>query len=604
MIAVALPLPLFVLAGNVMLWTGAVEAIVTRDDGATTLTHGFAWLVWPTHVHVHDAHLTIDGASYQLDLRVDAAVVDLRLLSLFERRAHFQSIDATGVRAEYRVKLDAADVNDPAIAAYPPFDGTPPQRRAGTPKAAPPSGEAWTVDLDDVRADVDALWIDEFAFEPGGHVHGGLHWTDAGPFTVTPTVVQPDGAVLWLGPHAAVRSLVGDGMLSIATVDLGAAEPGALTAALSFDYGGAGDLADPGGLAIWWPQLDGIVAGDPGPIAIDVAARDGVLVPGSRVHHHTTCADLGPSTSMLRSEADLVLAIEDDGRPSATVTLTDARLQHDDVTLAETAAVRGFVIVAHGDLARAWTLERTHAQTEEIVVEDLRRLSRLAPPDTWTFTRGRARGHAWLDIAADQIPIVHLDAALDAAVFAVGSVQIGASLRAQGRVRYEAGELVADGLGARTDALSLRTDKGKSDGTWVRMRDTTVRYADGELRMDSHATLEDARPAIIHLTRLDPVIEAVPDLRRIEPIAVHATMLLRGELLEIEVVDAEQLGLHVATVWRKQGDDWRLALLASGLTAFGYTMDAGQRLGRPFVLVGQSWYAEQRRWVRALGASR
>ncbi|MBL8947441.1 MAG: hypothetical protein JNK45_29990, partial [Myxococcales bacterium] len=192
----------------------------------------------------------------------------------------------------------------------------------------------------------------------------------------------------------------------------------------------------------------------------------------------------------------------------------------------------------------------------------------------------------------------------DEAVFTVGSVHVGATLQTRGRVRYESGELVADGLTARTDALSLRTDRGKSDGTWVRVRDTTLRYAEGELRVDSHATIEDARPAIVHLTRLDPIIEAVPDLRRIQPIAVHAKMRVRDESLELEIVDAEQLGLHVATLWSMRGDDWRLAVLASGLTAFGYTMAAEQKLGRPFVLVGESWYAEQCRWVRALGVRR
>ncbi len=601
-LAVALPLPLFLTAANVMLWTGAVEAIVTRDDGSVTLTHGFAWVLWPTRVHLHDAHLELDGDGYQLDVRLEDAVVDIRLLSLFERRAELQSIDANGVRAQYRRKLEAEDADHPAVAAYPPIDGEPRPPRPRTPE--PPAGEAWTVDLDDVRAQVDALWIDEFAFEPGGLVHGGLHWTDGGAFSVPPTTVRPAEATLWLGPHAAVRSLVGDGTLSIASVDLGAAEPGALTAALSFDYRGEGVLADPRGLATWWPQLADIVAGEPGPIALDVAAEDGVLVPGSRAHHHTARADLGPATSMLRGEADLVLAIEADGRPSATVTLTQARLVGGDVTMATTAAIRGFLFVTHGDLTRPWALDRVHAETDAVIAEDLRRFSRLAPPESWSFTRGSAEGHARLDIAADEIPILHVDAALDEAVFTVGSVHIGATLQTRGRVRYESGELVADGLTARTDALSLRTARGKSDGTWVRVRDTTLRYAGGELRVDSHATIEDARPAIVHLTRLDPIIDAVPDLRRIQPIAVHAKMRVRDESLELEIVDAEQLGLHVATLWNMRGDDWRLAVLASGLTAFGYTMAAEQKLGRPFVLVGESWYAEQCRWVRALGVRR
>lgn len=604
---VLLPLPLFVLLCNVLLWTGAVEAIVTRDGKATTLRleHGFAWMLWPTRVHIHEAHLEIDAYSYQLALDVDEALVDMRLLSLFERRAHFETISATGVRAEYRVKLHAEDANNPELAAYPGFDDTPVQVKANAPKAIPAADEAWGVDLDDIDAQVDALWIDEFHFDPGGAIAGGMHWTDGHDFEVTPTHVNPDRATLWLGEHEAVRDLVGTGSLSIARFDSSAVEGDAIPGYLALDFRGEGLLVDPAGLTIWWPDLAGLVAGSPGPIEIDVAATDGVLAPGSRVHHHTAYAAVGPWSSYLTAAADLVLAIEQDGRPSATVTLADTRLRGAAGELARAAAVHGYVLLAHGDMTRPWELERTHVETGEVVASDLRKLSSLARTNQWKITRGRARGHGILDIGADEIPTARFDLALDDAAITIGSLRLAASLDTRGRVRrWPSGEVLADELSARTSALAIHTDHGDSRGTWVRVHDTQLRYREGELRVEGRAKIEDARPVIVHLTHLDPVIDAVPDLGRIESISAHGKLLVRADLVEIEILDAEQLGLHVASLWRKHGEQWRLAIWLSGLTAFGFTATEDQKVRRPLVLVGKQWYETQRRWVRQLGTPR
>lgn len=603
-LAVVLPLPLFILLCNVLLWTGAVEALVTRDGAVTRLrlTHGFAWMVWPTRVHVHDPRLEIDAYSYQLLIEADEALLDVRLLSLVERRAHFQEIRAEGVRAQYRIKPDASDANHPELVGFPPFDGTPPQVRSSTPKPLPEPGDEWSLDLDDVDAQVAALWVNAFSFDPVGRIHGGVHWTDTGDFTVDTTTIHPDAAVLWLGEHEAVRDLVGEGTLTIATFDSGETQGNTIPAYMTFDFCGDGTLVDPAGLAIWWPKIDGMVTAEPGPIEIDVAARDGVLTPGSRVHHHSAHAQAGAPSAYVVATADLVLAIEDDGRPSASVILGEARLVGARGELAHTEEIRGRVLVDHGDLARPWQLHSTHVETAEVVAKDLRKLSALAGSDDWQLTRGSARGRGVLDIGADEIPVAELEVAVDDAMMVMGSVQIGGTVDGRGRVRrLRDGEIIADGITGRTKGLSIKTEHGKSDGTWVRVRKSVVRHHEGELRIDGHVTVEDSRPAVVHLTHLDPLIDAIPEVGQIQPIAMHGKVLVRKGLVEIEIVDAKQLGLHVATLWRKRGDDWRLAVWLSGLTAFGFTATEDQKLRRPLVLVGKQWYAEQRRWVRKLG---
>jgi len=605
-LALLVPLPAFILLCNVLLWTGAIEALVSRDEGVSKLKleHGFAWMVWPTRVHLSGAHLAIDAYSYQLALDMDEAFVDMSLLALLDHRVHFQEITAEGVRAKYRVKVDAEDANAPELVAYPPFDDTPVQVKSAEPKPVPAPDKAWTIDLDDVDAQLDVLWIDEFNLDPGGHVRGALHWTDAGDLSVPETTVDMDGAKLWLAEHEAARDLVGEGTLTIATFDSGEVPGEDIPGYMSFAYRGEGVLVDPAGLAIWWPDLAGMVAGDPGPVEIDASAEAGVLVVGSRIHHHTARAEVGPKASRLVCESDLVFEVEADGRPSATVVLADPKLVGEAGELAHGDAMRGVVHVTHGDMTKPWALASTHVETGEVVAPSLAKLAALADADGWKFTRGSAHGHGVLDIGPDEIPIAELSVQLDKAEVVAGSVEIAASLTTSGRVRrLPSGEILADGLSARTSDLKIHTKGGTSGGTWVRLRDTKMRWADGELTIDSHGRIEDARPAAIHLTHLDPVIDAVPDLGRLEAITAHAKLRMRENLLEIDL-DAEQLGLKIAVLWRKRGKDWRLAIWLSGLTSFGFTSSDDQKVRRPLVLVGKQWYDTQRKWVRQLAVPR
>lgn len=600
------PLPAFILLCNVLLWTGAIEALVSRDEGASKLKleHGFAWMIWPTRVHLHGASLDIDAYSYQLALDMDEAFVDMSLLALLDHRVHFETITAEGVRAQYRVKVDAADANAPELAAYPPFDDTPVQVQSTEPKPVPEPGKAWTIDLDDVDAQADVLWIDEFNLDPAGHIRGGLHWTDAGDLSVPTTTVTMDGSTLWLAEHEAARDLVGEGTLTIATFDSGEIEGADIPGYMSFAYRGEGVLVDPAGLAIWWPDIAGMVAGEPGPVEIDASAEAGVLVVGSRIHHHTARAEVGPKASRLVGESDLVLAVEADGRPSATVLLVEPKLVGEAGELAHGDAMRGLVHVAHGDMTKPWALASTHVESGEVAAPSLAKLAALADSDDWKFTRGSAHGHAVLDIGPDEIPIAELSAQLDKAEMVAGSVEIAASLTTSGRVRrLPSGEILADGMSAKTSDLKIHTKGGTSDGTWVRLRDTKMRWNDGELTIDSHGRIEDARPAAVHLTRLDPVIDAAPDLGRLEAITAHVKLRVSKDLLEIDL-DAEQMGLKIASLWRKRGKDWRLAIWLSGLTAFGFTSTEDQKVRRPLVLVGKQWYETQRRWVRQLAAPR
>ncbi|HWB80704.1 MAG TPA: hypothetical protein VG755_37330 [Nannocystaceae bacterium] len=599
-----LPLPAWILICNLALWTGAISAIVTRDGKVTRmeLDHGFAWMVWPTVVHLKHASLRIDSYSYQLAVEADEAVVDLELLELFDRRVHIESFTGSGVRAEYRDKVDPEEEGDPDLAAYPRFDGTEPQVQPSVPKPVPPAGKEWAVDLDDVDAEVERLWIDEFDVEPCGHVRAAFHWIDADTLSMPTTTVRLADAGLWIGAHEALRGLAGDVTVTFAPFDSGEVDADHVPAYLSFDVEAEGELIDPAALSVWWPDVQHSLSGAPGPIAIAAKAQDGVLQPGTRIHHRSAHGSFVHDPVTLRGAPEVIVDLDDAARPRARVWLRDASLHgKGDDELARSEELHAELIVAHGNMAKPWSIASASGATEDVRADDLRRISAVIDSDSIALKRGRARGSASAEVGEDLVPHGRFDVHVEDGILVAGDVEVGAALHSRGRVTFtEDGELVAKNLELRSRGVTVKTPKGTSRGTWVKLDHGSVRVDDERVVVETRGEIEDARPAVVHLTRLDPFLRAVPDLQRQIPIRTHTKVEVRGDVVDVELIDVEQLGLHVSAAWRKRGEHWRLALLASGLTALGFTMSDAEKLGKPFVLVGQSWFAEQRRWVHAL----
>ncbi|MBC8069579.1 MAG: hypothetical protein IAG13_14675 [Deltaproteobacteria bacterium] len=608
-LALLLPLPIWLLLCNLALWTGLVETLVTHDGKLTSLklSHGFAWTIWPTRVHVRNATFSIDGYTYQLGLEVDEALVDMRLVSLFDHRVRFDSIEATGVRAEYRVKIRPDQADAPQLAAYAAFDGTPPQVRATEPKPVPSAEDAWGVDLDDITAQVDSLWVNEFDVEPCGHIRGEMHWTDGADFSVPTTTVELADAVLWLGGREAVRGIAGELHVAIAPFDTSDPTPHKVPSHLSFGFRADAELVDPGSFAVWSPKIEGQVGAAPGPLEIDVSAVDGVLEQGSRVHHSSDAVWFGPERSRLHGAVELVLSVGEHGKPGAEAWLRKASVQghaHGKSVgeLARTRELHARVVVPHGDMAKPWSIESASAETEEVVADDLRRLSAVIGSDDVQLLRGSARAHASAQMGSDGQPSGRFDLHVDELALATGPVEIRADLDSSGRVRTEPkGGLRADELVLRSPGITVRSPFGTSEGTWVKLHDGSVHYHEQEIVVETRGRIEDARPAIVHLTKLDPLLDVVPDLQKQVPIEVHSKLAVRGNLIELDLVDIEHLGVHVGALWRKRGPSWRLALLASGLTAFGFTIDDDHKVGTLVPLVGKPWFRDQRRWVQQLG---
>lgn len=595
----------WLIAINALLAFGGVESLVTREEpyARTYLEFRRAWCVWPTRVHVYDATFRLDAYSYELEARLEQGVVDIRLLSLLHRRLQFERIEATGVRAMYREKVAAEHADDPRLAGFPPFEDTPPEVKPAQEKPRPEPDDAFGIDIDDLVADVDALWIDEFDTEPCGRVTGGLHWVDGYGFSVDPTTVELADASLWIGGKQAMRGIQGGGTIEIAEFDTYETEGKQVPAYMTFDAEITAQVQEPAALALYAPeQLEGRIAAGTGPIAAQLHATDGFLLPGSLVHYRTDRIDVGPAKARVRTAVDMVLEIDGAGRPHAIVELQDSRLFAKDSVAATVPHSRATATADHAEMTRKWGLAHASLHAPDVQVDDLGAISIMVPSKAWELTGGSLRGSITAEAPDDDVLHASVRARTRHAGVRVHDVTVKASAETRARIHVAAGGRVdIDRIRASAGDVMVRSPGGKTEGTRVRIADAEVHVHDHETTIAVRGEVEDARPALEHFTRLDDLVEAIPDLERIEPIEMRMRLHFAPRVADIELVDAEQLGLHAKGLWRLRGEQWRTAFLFSGTAFVGFAADQGGL--RRVMPASDRWFGEWRTWVRRLGAS-
>jgi hypothetical protein len=597
---------LFVVTVNAMLAFGGIEAIVTRETAYTRLElrHGRAWMVWPTRVHVHDVTILIDTYSYQFRADIDEAFVDIRLLALFDRRFHAQRIDATGVDAVYRRKVDPSEADDAKLGAFAPFEETPPQVKSGDRKPQEDREEVWGVDLDDVDAQVDALWVDEFNTVPCGRVHGGLHWTAGWELEVPRTTVELVDASLWIGEHEAMGSIDGTGNIEIApfiTADTPAAQ---VPTFLTFDVELAAEARDPEAMAIYVPYLAGRISGGRGPVEAELHATNGEFLPGSAVHYRTDAIAFAfPRDAAARSDADVLLEVTGEGHPRVSVEVHDARLVTPHGTAAHVPIARGSLTGERATMVERWTAHAAHFEAPDVRVDDLRGISHLHPTDVFEFTGGSTHGGIEADLDDDGTLLATVSSRMRRAAMRIDEVRVTSTGKASSRLRFSSGEeiLVVDRIHIGLDEVAVRSPNGASHGTWARIDDGRVRVRAKETTIEARGRVEDTRPALVHFTKLDPLVKAIPDLKAIESVEVAMALRLRPRAVDIDIERVEQLGLVMEGTWRLRGERSRGAFLFSGTAALGFAVD--DRGLRQIVPAGSAWLRERLAWVRSLGGA-
>ena len=83
--------------GNVLLWSGALEQIISKKPHKLKVAWSNAWTLWPGEVHIEGFRLDIHGKKSRIQVGIDKGIVQLNLMSLTGKTVDILSADVKGV---------------------------------------------------------------------------------------------------------------------------------------------------------------------------------------------------------------------------------------------------------------------------------------------------------------------------------------------------------------------------------------------------------------------------------------------------------------------------------------------------------------------------
>jgi hypothetical protein len=207
---------------NALLGSSLLQRCVASADGIQ-LEYGAAFSIVPGKVHARRVRLRFEDYNVQFQLDVGNAVFEVSLHELVFRRFHVLSMRAHAVRFRMRHKVSEVGLNAVRLRSYPPIEGfsEPPIYR-GTP-SMPISDEdyrLWQVQLDQVIADVEELWVLEYRFEGRAVASGSFLLKPARWVDVQNAILTLHGGTLSTGGSGAQALVSGQLRSTVAGLDV------------------------------------------------------------------------------------------------------------------------------------------------------------------------------------------------------------------------------------------------------------------------------------------------------------------------------------------------------------------------------------------------
>jgi len=168
----------YVIVGNVLLSTGAIERIVSGHGGGQLLQIGAATTWWFGRVHARDLTLRIQDSSMECLIVAPEADLSISLSHLPLRTFHASRVEIRGLKFLLRMKVDSVRGIEQRASAWPPIPGLPdPPLKPAGPQAPPDLikiYQGWSVHLEGINASLDELWMEEFRYRGKGQVAGAF----------------------------------------------------------------------------------------------------------------------------------------------------------------------------------------------------------------------------------------------------------------------------------------------------------------------------------------------------------------------------------------------------------------------------------------------
>lgn len=602
----------FMLAVNVMLWSGGVERMASGEHPLSTveLRHGRAWMLWPGTVHVRDFELDIDSHLHQLHVEVPSGTVEIALLDLFSRELRTRSVRGEGAVIWIVLKRPAEDSGKdrpgvPAIA-----DFGPPILR-DQPPDVPPRDESWTITIDGIEGRVAEVIVDNVRVDiPVGRVSGSVHAVPGHAFSAPDVSIELEEASVFIADRECLAALD----LAVG-VDVRAFDPfggagRANLAKISGHASASASVVDLGSFASFAtspgrPASEIAVGGGRGQLRIEVEIESGVVEAGSGLDYDTDSLRVHVGDVVVGSALRLRAGVDLDpprGVPvsRATVDLRGVRggVVGADTEAVEAGHVHGHVAFAQTDLAATdWPLHDLSVSIPSLTVDDLAALDGLSDA---VHLEGGSAELSWETARRDDGDYgTEVRVKLDDGALAFGQTHTRGSGEARLSARTPATleETRVRNMDIELDGFALATPRGHSEGTWVRVDSgwLSVDHERGAIEAKLVGRLDDLRPVFAQASARKAVINQVPDLDLTQPLDFQLAIHKYGASLTVDIDDLSRPGLNVRGKVRHTGADTRYLIMLE-LAHIGVSGTAGQQ-PEVDLAIDDDWFERRSAWV-------
>lgn len=502
----ALGLELVYVAGaNMALGGGILERYFTPTDRTIALHYEGAWSIVPGFVEFRRA--SFQGQDNHVQWRVEVGPGSLRVsLPMFARRqVALRQVRGKDVvfRLRHRVRPERA--HSPQVEAYPPIVGyDDPPLLEYEPRPGIDQKKAWEVSLEDVRASVREVWIQEIRYEGPALVYGAFHLVPGKRVWVGPAELELLGGRVSLGEHEAANGVEGTVRCDIPSFEVNEPEGLEVVRHISGSIDLDAQVTSLSFFDLYGPPGGVEVRDGSGQFSSRLRFEQGVATEGSSIRYETGRLALrhGPASLVATSvsarwQAEAGQASVWLGASAASLWARQgAQTQGDEGAVAWTKGVEGAMTLPVTDFSSpaAFRLRGASLAIAEAGADDLAKVHDLVgKTEGWALRGGRARasatmrtngqgeasGEAWakaegLDLFAARTRWkgnLSLDASLEPFTLETGAVLPG-SLRVVGRdVSFSPEKgggrsgywFALDAKGTRLDlapALGLRTGWG------------------------------------------------------------------------------------------------------------------------------------------------
>jgi hypothetical protein len=177
---------------------------------ALQITYSDAGSVVPGRVWVRDFVASGHDYNMQFEVRAAEAQVNVDLLAFLSRHFHATKAVTSGVEFRMRHNVETLDGQDKRIAAFPEIRGYqgPPVYPGPDPEPGPPQ-DAWIIEMDNVTAQVDDVWVVEYHYAGKGFAKGGFRLDPGRAFHLRPSEFTWEGGELVVGETYVSRKTRG-----------------------------------------------------------------------------------------------------------------------------------------------------------------------------------------------------------------------------------------------------------------------------------------------------------------------------------------------------------------------------------------------------------